>query len=145
MSDLGQFLREKKEQVETSKRPAELIRTWTDAVARLEERIRAALEPYRADGLTIEDWNLALHEQGLPYNLTALTVHFLDYQVEILPKGAPGRGPGRVEMSCGAKVVWLLWASGERWSYKWEYPAYDEGPKALTDEAIEDLVRELLA
>jgi hypothetical protein len=145
MSQLGQFLKEKKEFVAIADRPRELITTWTGAVARLESRIRKVLEPYTTEGLTIDEWSTLQQDRGISYNLPALTVQFLDYQITIQPKTAPVQGPGRVEMSCGAKVVWLLWLRAEDWSYKWEYPPYQEGPRTLTDDVIEQLVQELLA
>ena len=47
-------------------------------------------------------------------------------------------------MSCGANVVWLIWSRADEWSYKWEYPLHAEAPQPLTDDAIEQLVEELL-
>jgi hypothetical protein len=146
MSQLSQFLREKKGQLELGRQPREIIKIWTTAVERLLVRIRSILEPYTAEGLTMQQWLPLLKEQGVPYNISALTIHFLDYQITVDPKAAPSNGdPGRIEMSCGAKIVWLLWAGGDNWSYKWEYPAYADGPRQLTDQAIEQLVQELLA
>jgi hypothetical protein len=145
MSQLGPFLREKKKLVAASERPRELIADWTAAIEHLEARIRAVLQPYEAEGLSIEEWMTLQKDQGIAYSVPALTVHFLDYQILVQPKAAPVSGPGRVEMSCGPKVVWLLWAGEDHWSYKWEYPLYQDGPQQLTDGAIEQLVQELLA
>jgi hypothetical protein len=145
MSQLGQFLRDKKQQVDASRQPEQAITLWTTAIDKLMARICSVLEPYRSEGLRFEDWNVQLREQGNPYNATALTVHFMDYQVNFLPKSAPGDGPGRIEVSCGPKIAWLYWSTGDTWSCRWEYPPQGEPAGKLTDEAIEHLVQEMLA
>ncbi|KYF74728.1 hypothetical protein BE17_15250 [Sorangium cellulosum] len=144
MANLGQFLKDMKSGLDPNLGPREVIDRWQPAVEKLMKRVKLALEPYK-DDLLIEEWNTAHSEGGIRYNLLALTIRFIDYQITIEPKKAPGRGgPGRVEASCGLNVVWLLWSGGDNWSYKWEYPARSEGPQPLMGDAIERLVEELL-
>jgi hypothetical protein len=144
MSQLSEFLKEKAAQLDPNRKPQEIIEEWRSAVERLQARIRSVLAPY-SDNLKIEEWVPLLDEGGIRYNAVALTISFFDYQITVLPKKAPVRGPGRVEVSCGAKVLWLIWNNGDEWSYKWEYPPPAEGPQRLTDEAIEQLVQNLLS
>lgn len=144
MSNLGQFLKDMKSGLDPDRGPREVIDRWKPAVEKLMARFKHKLEPYK-DDLLIKEWNTVHSEGGIRYNLHALTIEFMDYQITIEPKKAPGRGgPGRVEASCGLNLVWLLWSGGDDWSYKWEYPADSKGSNLLTEDAIERLVEELL-
>jgi hypothetical protein len=55
MSQLDQFLADKKAQLDPNRRPQEIIDEWRSAVSRMEDNIARVLAPYSRD-LKVKDW-----------------------------------------------------------------------------------------
>jgi len=111
---------------------------WLERLRELLSDIRCWLSDYPQ--LQLEDWVVLLIDgDGTRFNAPALTILFQDAQITVQPKGAGGR----VEMSCGARTVYLEYRQGHGWGYFWEEQSEAIKPLDKTvfaDEVVQGLL-----
>jgi hypothetical protein len=121
------------------------VERWREAEGSLIRRLESLLALYPQ--LELEERDVRLVEQSIPYSVGALTIRFGDAEILVEPKGLfLEESRGRVAMSCGARLVLLDWTEDtDAWTFRWSSPPEGKGSHPVTDEAIEKLIEELLA
>jgi hypothetical protein len=144
MMSLGEFLKRRQQNAALEVDVRATLARWGAAVEHLCGWIKSTLKPYRE--LEIEEWNMVLEEEGIRYNVPALTILFLGEQITVEAQGFFLIGArGRVDVSCGARLFHLLWNGENDWTYRRVSPHGNGLPQPLTPESLEQIIQELLS